>query len=65
MSYESSAPFYDLFGAKDDGAFLAKLATRCGGPALVAAGLTVEAAYADFAGTPFRAGDGQAVFVLK
>lgn len=37
MSYERSARFYDLFGAKDDGDFLAEMAARCGGPALVAA----------------------------
>jgi SAM-dependent methyltransferase len=37
VSYERSAPYYDLFRAKDDGAFLAELAARCGGPALVAA----------------------------
>jgi SAM-dependent methyltransferase len=36
VSYERSARYYDLFGAKDDGAFLAELAARLGGPALVA-----------------------------
>ncbi len=44
VSYERSAPFYDLFGAKDDGAFLAGLAARCGGPALVAGAGTAREA---------------------
>ncbi|UCH79285.1 MAG: class I SAM-dependent methyltransferase [Candidatus Coatesbacteria bacterium] len=35
MGYERAAPYYDLFGAKDDGAFLAALLSRTGGPALV------------------------------
>jgi SAM-dependent methyltransferase len=44
VSYERSALYYDLFGAKDDGAFLAELAARCGGPALVAAAGTAREA---------------------
>jgi SAM-dependent methyltransferase len=36
VSYERSASYYDLFGAKDDGDFLTALAARCGGPVLVA-----------------------------
>ncbi|MGD8720010.1 MAG: class I SAM-dependent methyltransferase [Candidatus Zixiibacteriota bacterium] len=36
MSYEKAAPYYDLFGAKDDAAFMADLAAGSGGPALVA-----------------------------
>jgi SAM-dependent methyltransferase len=37
VSYERSAPYYDLFAANDAGVFLTELAARCGGPALVAA----------------------------
>ena len=44
MSYERSARFYDLFAAKDDGDFLAELAARCGGPALIAAAGTAREA---------------------
>jgi trans-aconitate methyltransferase len=44
MGYERAAAYYDLFGAKDDGAFLAALASRTGGPALaVGAGTAREA----------------------
>jgi SAM-dependent methyltransferase len=44
VSYERSAAYYDLFGAKDDGAFLADVASRTGGPVLaVAAGTGREA----------------------
>jgi SAM-dependent methyltransferase len=44
VSYERSAPFYDLFGAKDDGPFLAGLAAQCGGPVLVAGAGTAREA---------------------
>jgi SAM-dependent methyltransferase len=44
VSYERSAPFYDLFGAKDDGPFLAGLAARRGGPVLVAGAGTAREA---------------------
>ncbi len=44
MSYERSARYYDLFGAKDDGAFLTALAARFGGPALVAGAGTAREA---------------------
>jgi len=44
MGYERAAVYYDLFGAKDDGAFLAALASRTGGPVLaVGAGTAREA----------------------
>ncbi len=52
MSYERSARYYDLFGARYDGD-------------AASAGLTVEATYSDFAGTPFKAGGGRAVFIFK
>lgn len=44
MGYERAAPYYDLFGAKNDGVFLEALASRTGGPALaVGAGTAREA----------------------
>lgn len=46
MSYERSAAFYDLFGARDDGAFLADVASRTGGPVLAAAAGTGREALA-------------------
>jgi len=46
VSYERSAPFYDLFGARDDGAFLADVAARTGGPVLAAAAGTGREALA-------------------
>jgi SAM-dependent methyltransferase len=45
VSYERSAPYYDLFAANDAGAFLTRLAARCGGPALVAAAGTGREAF--------------------
>lgn len=46
MSYERSASYYDLFGAREDGVFLADVAARTGGPVLAAAAGTGREALA-------------------
>jgi SAM-dependent methyltransferase len=64
VSYERSARYYDLFGAKDDGDFLAELAARCGGPALVAgAGTAREALVLADAGLEVVAFDASAAML--
>ncbi len=64
MSYERSARYYDLFGARDDGDFLAELAARCGGPALVAgAGTAREALVLADAGLEVVAFDASAAML--